>query len=342
VSVSTRSHPEPEPGPGPVPADGDRRGDDATTVVRGLNPAQERVLDLLGAAPDERPTFDPALAIELRSVLDESLAPLVEHVPEHETLWLNKHGLSQVHGCEAKLLAEVGDEFTWSPPLARGVVTHKAIELPVNWRGEIAPLDVVDEALAGLERRENGLAVWLASCSELERAELRAQVNERVAKFVETFPPLRKQWVPVTETSLRIELCDGRIVLQGRIDLTLGQPQGTTARKVLIDLKTGGFSPAHLDDLRFYALLDTLRLGIPPRLLASFYLDSGEPRHERVTEGLLEAALRRTVEGATRYVELVHRSAPPTKRTGPACRWCTAQADCAEGRAWLAGDDEWG
>src|SRR5690606_30420226 len=141
---------------------------------------------------------------------------------------------------------------------------HKAIELMVNWRGEATPLDLVDEALASLERKENGLPVWLASCSELDRAELRSEVNERVAKFVETFPPLNKRWVPVTETGLRVELAGGRVVLQGRIDLTLGQPRGTTASKVLIDLKTGGFAPSHLDDLRFYALLDTLRLGTPP------------------------------------------------------------------------------
>jgi hypothetical protein len=308
-----------------------------------LNPSQERVLGLLGAGPDERPTFDPALAVELRAALEDGLAPLVEHLPESENLWLSKHGLAQVHGCEAKLLAEAGEDFEWSPPLARGTVTHKAVELLVHWRGEVSPLDLVDEALASLERRDDGLAVWLASCREVDRAELRAQVNERVAKFVETFPPLRKQWIPVTETKLHVELCGGRVVLQGRIDLTLGQPQGTTARKVLIDLKTGGFQPSHLDDLRFYALLDTLRLGIPPRLLASYYLDSGEPRHERVTEDLLEAALRRTVDGATRYIELVHRGEPPVKRTGPACRWCSVQADCAEGRAWLAGDDEgWG
>jgi hypothetical protein len=307
-----------------------------------LNPAQQRVLDLLGAAPDERPMFDPDVAVGLRGELEAALSSVADSLPDGETVWMNKHTLSQVHGCEAKLLAEADIPFAWSPPLARGTVTHKAIELLVNWRGEITPLDLIDEALAALERKDNGLAVWLAACSDGERAELRAQVNERVAKFIETFPPLRKQWVPVTETGLRIELCDGRIVLQGRIDLTLGQPQGTTARKVLIDLKTGGFSPSHLDDLRFYALLDTLRLGTPPRLLASYYLDSGEPRPERVTEGLLEAALHRTVDGVARYVELNHGGAEPRKRTGPSCRWCAVQVDCTEGRAWVAGtDDDW-
>lgn len=308
-----------------------------------LNPAQRRVLDLLGAPLDERPVFGPEVAVELRGRLDDAMAPIAEAVPDGETLWISKHVLTQIHGCEAKLLAEHDEPFAWSPPMARGTVTHKAIELLVNWRGEITPLDLIDEALASLERKENGLAVWLASCTELERAELRAAVNERVAKFIETFPPLRKQWVPVTETGLRIELAGGRIVLQGRIDLTLGQPRGDTAGKVLIDLKTGGFSPWHLDDLRFYALLDTLRLGTPPRLLASYYLDSGEPRHEAVSEGLLEAALHRTVDGVRRLVELVHHHHEPVTRPGPACRWCPRQADCAEGSAWLAaGEDDAG
>ena len=55
---------------------------------------------------------------------------------------------------------------------------------------------------------------------------------------------------------MRAELCGGRVVLSGKADLTLGQPEGTGAGKVIIDLKTGGFAPVHREDLRFYALLE--------------------------------------------------------------------------------------
>ena len=65
------------------------------------------------------------------------------------------------------------------------------------------------------------------------------------------------------------------------------------AGKVLIDLKTGGFSPSHLDDLRFYALVETIKLGVPPRRVATHYLDTGKLVPEDVTEATLAAAARR-------------------------------------------------
>jgi hypothetical protein len=93
----------------------------------------------------------------------------------------------------------------------------------------------------------------------------------------------------VLEGKVRAELFDARVVLSGKTDLALGQADGTTAGKVLIDFKTGGFSPAHIDDLRFYALLETLKIGTPPRLLASYYLEAGPapPRagHHRAARG---------------------------------------------------------
>ncbi len=198
---------------------------------------------------------------------------------------------------------------------------------------------MVDEALARLANGTDGLGAWLQSCPEGERAELRALANERVVTFFECFPPLKARWVPVTEGRLRAELLGGRIVLAGRTDISLGRATGPTAGKVVIDLKTGGFSASHLDDLRFYALVETLRLGTPPRLLASYYLDSGRAHPEAVTEGLLQAAVARTVDGARILHELEVGSREPVVRPGRTCRWCPALAGCGPGRAHLGEDD---
>jgi hypothetical protein len=198
---------------------------------------------------------------------------------------------------------------------------------------------MVDEALARLADGSDGLATWLQGCPEAERAELRALANERVVTFFECFPPLKSKWVPVTEGRQRANLLGGRIVLQGRTDLSLGRPIGSTAGKVIIDLKTGGFSPAHLDDLRFYALVETLRLGTPPRLLASYYLDSGRAHPEAVTEGLLHAAVARTVDGARILHQLEVGTREPVVRPSRSCRWCPNLAACGPGRAHLGEDD---
>jgi hypothetical protein len=304
-----------------------------------LNPAQQEVLDLLGAAPEQRPTFDPGLRDDLLAELEDGLADLAGELDAGDPLFVAKRTLANVHGCELRHVTEARRDFEWNATIARGSVAHKAIELSVHWRGEPDPLDMVDEALARLGEGTDGLADWLRTCPEAERAELRALANERVVTFFECFPPLKARWVPVTEGRLRAELLAGRVVLAGRTDLSLGRAVGCTAGKVVIDLKTGGFSPTHLDDLRFYALVETLRLGTPPRLLASYYLDAGRAHPEPVTEGLLRAAVARTVDGARILHELEVGTRQPTARPGPGCRWCPALAGCATGRAHLGEDD---
>ena len=99
-------------------------------------------------------------------------------------------------------------------------------------------------------------------------------------------------------------------MLSGKPDLTLGQPEGTVAGKVIIDFKTGRFSPSHREDLRFYALLEALRI-LPPRLLATYYLDQGRFHPEEVTRDLLLSAAERVIDGAHRYVELVTGTREP-------------------------------
>ncbi|MCU1452652.1 MAG: hypothetical protein JWN46_798 [Acidimicrobiales bacterium] len=302
-----------------------------------LNPAQQRVLDQLGASGDgDRPAASEDLGPRLRADLEAGLAPLLAELGPDEDLTVSKHLLAQVHGCEGKLLAEDADhEFVVSVPIARGTIAHKAIELGIHWRGEAAPLDLVDEALARLTSSESWLADWLQTCSESDRAELRASAGDRVSKFVECFPPLLPKWRPVTESRLLVDLLGGRVRLNGKVDLTIGAARGRQAGKVIIDLKTGSPSPAHRDDLRFYALLEAVRIGVPPRLIASYYLDAGEARSEPVTEPLLDATVARTIDGARRVVDLRNGTVAPTLRPSYACRWCIALPTCEVGRRHL-------
>lgn len=305
-----------------------------------FNPAQQQVLEALGAKPSERPVFDGDLRRELRGELEAELASVAGRLPAGDTLFVSKHALSSVHGCEAMYVAQEAEDFAWTPATARGTVAHKAIELAVSWRGNPAPGLLVDEAIARLIVAQGSIADYLGALGEGERAELHSEATERVSMFEECFPPLKPHWRPVPESRLRVELCDERIVLSGKVDLTIGQAEGDRAGKVLIDMKTGGFSPVHVEDLRFYALVETLRLGVPPRLLATYYLDGGKLRQETVTVDLLRGAVRRVIDGATSAVALRHEGRDPVLRPGPPCRWCPIQADCQPGRAWLEQRDE--
>lgn len=313
-----------------------------------LSPAQQDVLDLLGAPKSERPTFDAELRHELRAELEHQVTTAVDSLDPgpppgapggKDPLFVNKHALASIHGCEAKYLADGDEPFQWTPPLARGTIAHKAIELSVTWKGQISPLGLVEEAIARLENGTDGLADWLQTMSESDGAELRAVANVRVAAFLELFPPLQRNWIPVPEAKMRAELAEQRVIVAGRADLTLGRADGTTAGKVVVDFKTGGFNAVHTDDLRLYALLDALRLGTPPRLLANVYLESGELRTEQVSEDLLWTAVHRTADGVTRLLALHTGKAAPERRAGPPCRWCSLADGCTEGKEYLTGQD---
>lgn len=312
-------------------------------TVPPLNPAQQAVIAQLGAPRDDRPAFPADLAERLRADLEAGLAPLVADRDPADPLVLTKHALGGVHGCQARWLAESGRRFDWSVPIARGTVTHKAVELSLNMRGEPTSLDLVDAAIARLGEGDDGLADWLRTCSDVDRAEVRAEANDRLTAFLDCWPPLRKSWAPVTESKVRAELCGGRVHLRGKVDLTLGRASGPRASgKVLVDLKTGSFSPDHLHDLRFYALIETVRLGVPPRRVASYYLESAAMAPEDVTEGLLDAAVARTVAGARVLAGLRDGSAAPVRRPGPPCRWCPVRSGCEPGEAWMASVDDFG
>ena len=220
-------------------------------------------------------------------------------------------------------------------------MAHKAIQLTLAWRGEANPTDLVDEALARLIDEERGLGAWIATLSPADEADLRGQSVERVTKFMESFPPLDKRSHPMTESSVRWPN-EGAILLQGKVDLVMGRPEGSESRKVIIDLKSGRPSPRHRQDLGFYALLETLVKSVPPRKLATFYLDAAETQAEDVSERLLRTAVRRTLDAVNAIVELQSEGRPPVRRPGVTCRWCPLADSCDEGQTFLAGgpDDD--
>lgn len=307
---------------------------DATPLY---SPAQQRVIDLLGRGTDEPAPPPAGIAEELRAELDARLAEVADRIPEGETLWVGKSPLATFNSCEGRWRFEQSHPFAWSVPSVRGTVAHKAIELQLHWRGDADPGRMVDEAVERLVTDDDSSpGGFLRTLTTVELAELRNEAVSLVTAFEECFPPLRSRWRPVVDGRLRVDCCDGRIVLSGKPDLTLGR--ATDAGKVIIDLKTGGRSHHHVDDLRFYALLDTLRIGLPPRRLATVYLDSGVPVVEAVTSGVLEAATERVVRSVEAMVEIRSGDREPGLRPGRLCSWCLGLPDCPTGEAWLADD----
>jgi hypothetical protein len=310
-----------------------------------LTPAQVAVLDALGSTASGRPTFADDLGPRLRAELESSLAQAVPAMDAIglDQLFISKHKLSSALGCERRFVADVDNGFEgWTVSLARGTVAHRAIELTLNLRGEPVPAEVVDHALANTAETDNsGFGDWVRSLNEFERADLRGSAIDSLTAFLELWPPLNPRWRPCTESKRRVDFFGERIVLQGKVDLTVGSASGTTAGKVLVDLKTGGFSPTHLDDLRYYALLETIRSGVPPRRVASHYLDSGNLVPEDITEAALDSAVARVVDAVMTGLELRAEKREPVTKPGPPCRWCSVLDQCDVGREHLAAVEVW-
>lgn len=309
----------------------------ATPALDTLSPVQLRTLAALRRSA-EPIVFEEDFVAELRHDAETGLSELGERLGaappgrDGRDLYVNKHGVAGVLGCEAHHLAP--DRFEWTPARARGQVSHRAIQLLVHWRGEPTPIDLVDDALARLADTETGLGDWVAALSPGEEADLRGQAVERVTKFVECFPPLDKRSNPMTEARAQWPVA-GPIQLTAKVDLIVGRPEGRESRKVIIDLKSGRLTHQHREDLRFYALVETLCRNVPPRRLVSFSLDSAVADVEEVTEGLLRSSLRRTLDAIERMVELRAEDRPARRTPGPSCRWCPLADGCDPGRRHL-------
>jgi CRISPR/Cas system-associated exonuclease Cas4 (RecB family) len=292
---------------------------------------QVRTLDALRRS-GEPLVFDPDLVADIRTEMRVALDEFAERLRPNQEVWISKHKVGSALECEEFHL--LPDDFEWKPATAKGQVAHRAIQLILSWRGEPNPTELVDEAMARLADEERGIGQWIAALSPADEADLRGQSVERVTKFMECFPPLDKRSNPMTESSVRWPN-DGPIVLSGKVDLVMGRPRGSEASKVIVDLKTGRPSPRHRQDLGFYALLETLSRSVPPRKLATFYLDAAEAQAEDVSERLLRSAVRRTLDAVNAIVELESEGRPPVRRAGVTCRWCPLADTCDDGRAYL-------
>lgn len=308
---------------------------DGADPLAALAPAQRRVLTDLMALGQSRPRFDPSIAASVRDELERAVGPIVEPLAG-QTLSVSKHQLSRVHACEAHYQAELDEPFTWNSRNAVGTVVHRAVELSVAAGEDRMPLDLVERAMTSLlaEDPRNTMRDYLLAAPDAVREEVRAHANEVLVKFVECWPPLKARWRPRAEMRIRVELCGGKVELVGRVDLALGLPEGDVARELFVDLKTGRSYPSHLDDLRFYALVQLLRAGVPPFRVASYYFDTATFHFEDVTNESLEIALRRTIDGIAKLCALRFGERPPTITPGPTCTYCRLNATCGGAAQW--------
>ena len=290
---------------------------------------QRRTLDVL-IGGDDHPIFSPGVAVRLRDRIEGAVRALEPPNP----LYLTKARLTDAGRCLGRLQAALmreGPAFEHSHRTAGGLLMHKAIELEVGGREERDPHGLVELAAHRLDDADRGFADYWRSLDAVGRDELLMRAMAALVLFRETFPPLRPrraELVPMVEWRLRAELAGGALVLDGRVDLSLGRQAAPQSGRLLIDLKGEGAWPEHAEDMRFYALVHALRFGLPPYRVATVFLASGEWQLEDVTVEALEHAADRVVV-AVRGAASVAGGAAPTLTPGRHCDWCPRSRTCA-------------
>ena len=276
--------------------------------------------------------FDPELAERLRARLEAGLAGLELTEP----LRLSKERLNDLGRCEGAFAAALAGERPPFEPNARnvvGVLLHGALEADVAAPEEANPEDLVRVACDALAADRRFGPFW-AGLDRAARAGIVADALAGTELFRASFPPLgtaRRLLAPAAERWVGASLGGGRVTLSGRIDLMVGRFERDRATRVLVDLKTGGAWPEHAEDMRLYALLFTLRFGVPPLRVASFFLRSGECQPEDVSEPMLERSADRVVHAAATAARL-GAGGEPSLRSGPHCDWCPRRGDCPAAR----------
>lgn len=274
--------------------------------------------------------FDAGLEQRLRRRIESAILVDGFRLASPVRLWKERlNDLSRCQGLFAAHLAQEGEPFRYGRHSAEGTLVHKAIELEAGSSRAFDPHELAGRAATSLEEDRQFAPFW-NGLDELARDGLLMSAVQTLESFRASFPPLgalRRELVPVCEHWLEASVLDGAVTVVGKVDLVLNRPDPVRSTRVLIDLKTGRAWPDHPEDMRLYALLYTLRYGVPPFRVATLFLSSGMPQCELVTEEVLERAADR-VAAAVRTATGLASGAQPDLRPGPHCRRCPRRATC--------------
>jgi hypothetical protein len=306
--------------------------------------ARQRLRTDLFAWRQERPVVAEGRVAQLRDQLERALLELGDDLDAaarstgRHQLVVTKTRLDRL-ACDGWALDPA--PFEHGRANVRGTLAHKAIERDLDRRGDApSAADVVAAAWRELAAWKPGdprsISAWLNRCPRPDADELRLEVTRLLETFREVWPDLPPTAVDVrTEKRLDVTLADGRVRLQGTLDLLVdSRRRDDRARSLVVDFKTGMPRSDHdRAEVRFYALLTALATGRMPFRWATFYVTEARPEAEDLHHATLEATIRRTVDAvrqAARLAAVADGTAEPRLRGGLWCRGCLRQHDCDE------------
>lgn len=300
-----------------------------------LAPVQRQVLEDLLAIDAPRPLADTEAGTRLRAQIDAGLAAVAPLLPPGGAPLVVGKSMLDTLNCDGRFLDRLDTPFTWAPAMVAGTLAHTgiAVDLAGGWARD--PSEVVRHAWRAFASSGTPAGRYLARLAGAEADALRARALNLIVEFREIFPPL-PDWVTIrTEPDLAAPLLGGLLTLRGKPDLAIGRALHAERRRLLlVDLKTGRRNALRdRADMRFYALLATLKYGVAPFRIATFYLDEAGWDAEDVDDDVLEAAARTVIDKAARAVRLIHARPPDGELRlvpGRSCHGCGRSAACPE------------
>jgi hypothetical protein len=297
-----------------------------TTAAPLLTPSQVDTFDRLLALGAERPMAPAGLVDELRAKIEQGTSAALDRWTER-SLWLGKSQLTQALRCEGQTLAEASSPRARGlhPATAVGIVSHRAVQMASTHPG-LAPLHYVEQGIAAA-LAEDGFREFWTQAPLAEQSDLTMQMVSRTTAFLDSWPPLDPSWSWRFEEPCQAKV--GSLTLGARIDLVLGRPRGDGRQTMLLcDLKTGSLSDHHITEADFYALVATLRYGVPPFRSTVYSLASGTWTDPDIDAIRLHRAADQVVQATNSIVDVLTSARRPELTGGMWCRWCPARDTC--------------
>ncbi|MGI9017380.1 MAG: PD-(D/E)XK nuclease family protein [Euzebya sp.] len=309
-------------------------GLDLDTLAEG----QRRVVTELFAVGEPRPEPDPDRPARLRDLIEGRLAPILEQrAVDAPRVTLGKTQLDAL-ACDGRYLDLLASRFEWSRPTVRGQLVHRAIALDQHTGRTATAKDLMSHAWEEFRHSGDGHLDYADDLGELEVASLQAEAATVVEEYRATFPLLPDTWRVIFEPTIQARFGAGAVTVRGKPDIVMGRVVPGERRLLLADLKTGNRSRSDRQDMRWYALLATLKYRQAPFKVATYYIDEGRWDQETVTDDVLEAAARGLLDRVVTALRLTDDPTPRELHAGPMCNWCGLAPTCEEK---LRADREW-
>jgi hypothetical protein len=270
-------------------------------VVQGPMERQSRtsggaasdVLQALRGNSSRRPLVDPGLSGGLRDWLEDGIFSLTLDIDS--PLIVTKRALRDTlvdWRCDRIQKPD-------STAMALGTLIDAVFRQFVTIGHINDPMTDGLDALA-VDPRHDEVFDFVRGLTGSELTEFKDELETQSAILVSKWPRLAPAWLPRTQERISVPLAGGRVVLVGIIDLMIGVPSAGQASVGLVEVKSGRARSEDREDLRFYALLETLRSGAAPFRLATFYTRTGQLDAEDVDDELLATSVQRVIGAVTR------------------------------------------